>query len=414
MPPVQQIPTPKLEDQKRKASSPVLITVGLLLVLGIVGYYFFGNSTKEYTIPGVPYWGTYTGTRLNTSAAFATYTLLQYWGDKRFTPDDIAEEFPPIFTGIQNPQTYPRIDEFFVKNEYEVEDVPAEKLKEIKGLINKGVPVILKQKITPETPFNEKVEVLRVFIGYSDKRKVLIAHDNNFGNNYEITYSDFNELNDGISYGLIVRPNTGLEVSGPNTSVAYPPRKPTMDSESMKRIQIYWATIDQITFKNEKKPYPEAFPQIRELWEKIFAEEDFNKLHPAGRVLASYTLAIIYTRESKEHQKAINILNQITIPLLSQKFSEPFGDWERTISQEVYESRWWYISPKFLLATAYFRAGNETEARKIYKDVLDKFPNHPVLKELLVYFRNNLPEENAFLEKNFSTHQSYKAAINSL
>ncbi|MBI1999075.1 MAG: hypothetical protein HYS74_00270 [Parcubacteria group bacterium] len=79
-----------------------------LVVIGALAagwYYFFGTTNlslpfglqpekKEYLIGGVPYWGLYRGTELTTSSAFTAYTLLRYWGDDRFTPQEVARRFP--------------------------------------------------------------------------------------------------------------------------------------------------------------------------------------------------------------------------------------------------------------------------------------------------------------------------------
>lgn len=375
------------------------LTLGLLLVFICVaiGWYAYVQykhvsltKNKEHLISGVPYAGSYLGTEINSGAASSVYSLLQYWGDTKFNARDIARAFPySPFKMVRGTEkiTYGDIYEFLSSNEYNIA-IPEFKTKgDVQLFIDQDIPVIIGQRLTDE--IEEDIQTMRLIIGYSDKTGEFITHDNNFGNNYRISYDEFFRLlNPGSNYLLIATPNarSRRQLNGPNTNYEYPQRLSIMDSEGVRRIQISWTLIDTLMLQN-----PPDYERVASIWESILSDSGFKELHPAGRYQASFQLGRIHTNFLNKHEDAIRIFEDVTIPLLSYDFSKAFGEWQRN-NPGVYDNPWWRTAPWVGIGVANIRLANQAtntskkevylkEARVAFTEVLKKDPTDQDAKD---------------------------------
>ncbi|MBI1999076.1 MAG: tetratricopeptide repeat protein [Parcubacteria group bacterium] len=271
---------------------------------------------------------------------------------------------------------------FFEQNGYLVRSQAVEKIADLFPFVNADIPLVLALRASPDAP--AITTSLRVVIGYSTSRKMLMVHDNLFGNNYEWSFDDVEAMmRDKPRVALAVTP--GIEIAktiaGPNHGIPYPPRLGIMDDPGMQEIQVKWTIISALELLYAEKRISTA-GAITKLWEEIIANPSFGKLHPAAQMLASFNLARMYTNNLREHQKAIDVLKTVTIPLLSIDFSKPFGEWERN-NPGVYDDPHWQSTPRVLLGVAYSRLGNKVEAEKAYRAALSYNPNDDEAQRLL-------------------------------
>jgi hypothetical protein len=345
----------------------ILVVAALAVVVG--GVLYFIVHRDEHLIAGVPYWGIYTGSELSSAQAFAVQTILQYWGDDRFTATDISLAFPSEFW---NQTSTTSMSDFFIENGYEVTSVPHTDPRDLKEFIDNDIPVISVLLLTPNYE-NKSIGMDRVVIGYSDREQKVIVHDNQFGNNYEISYDDYATMRNGFSAALVVKPSPALAatLTPPDRSQPYPPRSTAMNSESTQRITIGWVEIGVLRQQIDESLVAADMARV---WESILAEPDFSTLHPAAQMYAPFMLARLYTKYLEKHQEAITLLDDKVIPLLETDFSEPYGDWGRTIPKEIYEWPLWTSQPFVLLGLANERLGDLDAARDAYQKAVEANP----------------------------------------
>jgi hypothetical protein len=384
---------------QQKSSHAVLWILGMLVVACIAGYAFFFAKTlnlpalfakhpSEHLIAGVEYWGLYEGTPITSTPSFIAQTLLSYWGDTRVSEYDVASIFKiqlehESVDSRQQVYYYSNFETFFEEMGYDFTVDTRNDPDAIKAIVSQDLPVVIAQRLALDAPIN--ITTSRVIIGYSDVKKVFIVHDNNFGNNYEISYEDFESLRDpeatkGFFY---IQPSPELvgSIAGPDRSKTYPPRLSIMDDKDVREVLINYEILGSLR-REEKGLGVNKNAEIVGVWEDIVFGEGFSKLHPAGAMMASYSLAVAYTNRLKEHQKAVDILEDITIPFLEVDFKEPSGDWDRK-NLEIYDAKEWYTDPWLYLGISHYRLGNRAAAETAFKKTISLDPDNGKLKEII-------------------------------
>lgn len=187
----------------------ILIIIVFVFLVGGGGYFYYSRILAvNYLISGVPYNGVYNlyFREANTSEISSVLDILDYWGDKRFSISDLRREFlysesatstvfsPPPSVNISE------IQNFFIRNGYKTSgwlSVEASNvIKEIKQFVNseKKVPVIILTIRTLDEKNNISLVNFQVVIGIFDNSQKVIVHDHYYGNNYEISYTDFTKM----------------------------------------------------------------------------------------------------------------------------------------------------------------------------------------------------------------------------
>lgn len=349
----------------------LLIALASLFVgLSVAGsaYLLYQSFAKSHLILGVPYQGSYLGTEINTDSAAAVMTILSYWGDDRFTVSDIAKTFSYSLYGSAQ-TNFGNLVSFFEQNGYDAKIISIEDKDGLISFLDKDVPIIVSQQISADAPVD--TEVMRVFIGYSNLRRTFIVHDNNFGNNYEISYSDFKRLqsldNTG-GFGLVIEPTAlTANLSRPLEPAPYEERLGIMGSEEIQHIQVHWVTIDHL-LQDDNPDYA----QIASLWEEIVYGPGFSQLHPAGRIHAAFSLGRIYTNFLNKQQEAIKAFDVAAKIGEEYDLKLPFGEWQRR-SPEIYDDPWWYAAPRIGIGVANIRLYNESGDRGYLDAAEDAF-----------------------------------------
>lgn len=365
-----------------------LAIVGVAVVLFVwrdaITEYFSGRGTEEvlweyppeHLIEGVPYFGVYTGSSLGTADGNTTLSLVSYWGDNRFDSQSILDTFSLSI----DDQTFRDVDIFFTANflteeGYDTEVFPLEDSDQLKYLIANNTPVYVTQGLAADAP--EELATHRLYIGYSDEREVFIVHDSIFGNNYEMSYGEYREVNRGDHvYMMIATPGAqlteGLSLIEPGTGEAYPQRLGIMDDEGVRELQIDLLMVNFYKNRFYRDETPGAVESIR-LLRNIISHEAFDRLHPAMRVGAAYSLAGFYMG-SDRNEEAITTLEDVAIPLIedSANWGTTFGEWNTGISQATYER--WNALPWERLGHLYVRVENTENARAAFERALELSP----------------------------------------
>lgn len=377
----------------------IIIFLILVIALGSIG--FFGwrifsekNSVSQqpaasqqkvnYLIPGVPYYGFYNQffAILNSSRITSVAEILGYWGDEVNLPvlrntlidknDDTPGNNKKFITNKQ-------LEKFFQEKGYETHywssSKPGGEIDEIKKFVNvdKKIPVIIFQNRSLE-PGALKIAGFRVVIGVSDERQKVTVQDYNFGNNYEISYQDFEAMFDQRARVILaVWPKSDLLSKLPPRSqgISYPARIKAMDNVGELLIK----RADSVRFFNVVQ-----YEKSLELYQGFLADPKFSYFPPAYQVFFYDFLAKLYLKLDKPDE-ALKVINEKALPL-NHDLKQPFGDWK---SPTNVDQLW---GPYYVLGNIYQKKGDKELAIKNYEEVLKMDPGQkPALKFALEALR---------------------------
>jgi len=361
----------------------ILIILALSVVAGGFYYFYYYQAQENYLIPGVPYYGFYNhffdaDSTLVTSVA----DILGYWGDEVDLPA-LFSMFAPADDKEGN-LVYPttlQLQKFFQERGYETyrwaSNQPGGEINEIKKFVNqdKKIPVIVYQKRSFVS--DNQRRAFRVVIGLSDHDKKVTVHDYTFGNNFQISYADFNKmfLTDARAV-LAVWPTSDLnqKIKGPNYSATYPGRLAVMD-----KMGDYLIRPSDMYFASLNKDYINALKMLQE----FISDEKFNSLPPVYRLYFNAFLARVFLYLNQP-DKAIETITNRVLPLNSS-LDEPYDGWTEQLSyfKNNNYSRASLAYPYYVLGLAYIAEGDKELARKNFEEALKINPDSKLAQEAL-------------------------------
>lgn len=367
----------------------IVFFVALLLAAGSTYFYSKTKSNNlktakyhlptDHLIPNVPYRGQYIGSWLSNQESTGVQTILYYWGDENLLTDkNLLEIFEPDYNEFLGYITAAYTKDFFEEVGYKVELTTEVDETDFKNFLANNIPLYVNQRLSLDS--TSTLRSNRIYIGYSDTNNNYVVHDNNFGNNYTISYEEFKALNqDGISI-LIIHPPDYSVSSQPRLTSAnpdeYPDRLSIMNDSELRELQIKLMLVNYY----KKRAVVEKINGVKEsvaLLEEIVSSPAFDKLHPAARMSISYNLSGFYMGELNEPEKAISLLVNTTIPLVeSHDFSKPFGEWDRKMPVEVYESPFWDSAPWSRLGYLYLKTDQPKKATESFLKSLEYHPDY--------------------------------------
>ena len=326
----------------------------------------------NYLIPGVPYNGIYN--LLFREAAMSniasTMDILGYWGDERFSVSDLKNKFFPTSTSSL-PYT-PK--HFFEENGYQTYNwlttQPGNEIREIKKFVNpdKKIPVMVFQRRSLDPKIPEIIDA-KVVIGIFDNEKKVIVHDFLLGNNYEISYDDFEKMfpnGNGRVTILAVWPSDKINglIKGPDYNIPYPQRLEAMDKlgnslEPFTSVYLPSEDGNSISYRLTSAAAPE---QVLIFCKDITDDPNFKYFPRQFQVYFFSALARQYITLN-QLDEAIRVLKENVLPL-NENLNETLG-------------KGWYIvpvdklsTPYFLLSLAYLRKGENKLALENYKEFM--------------------------------------------
>lgn len=334
---------------------------------------------SEHLIPKVPYRGQYLGTILSNQESTGVWTLLDYWGVPGVSTESLMADFEPSDAdGLRNLTIY-KVRDYFAARGFTAEVLPIDTPEQLKFLIANNIPVYVQQRLSGDTDM--RLVSSRIYIGYSDETDSFIVHDNNFGNNFVISYEEYLRLGWPWQRMLVILPSDyalSTEPKLPSAAVSdYPARLPIMDDLGLRDIQIKLMLVNWL--KRQALVHNENHvSEAVTLLENIINHPAFERLHPASRMIISYNLSGFYMSEVPNLARASEILETITLPLIEQyDFSQPFGGWDRKMDPTVYKSPFWNATPWSRLGFIYQRMGDMEKARAAFEKALEYVPNYP-------------------------------------
>jgi tetratricopeptide (TPR) repeat protein len=360
-----------------KASTKILFAVligALIVAAGFYYYFYYYQPRVNYLIPSVPYNGVYNlfFERADSTALSSVMDILGYWGDERFSLPELKKIFmefattssaaPGVLPPYETQSTF-TMKKFFEDNGYETyrwaSSEAGDELKEIKKFVNsqKRIPVIIYQN-RHYLDSSEPVSGFRVVIGVFDKDKKVIVHDHDFGNNYEISYDNFEKMFQPNSRAILaVWPSNNLKASlkGPDYSASYPPRLESMDKIGLLLTTKGAQAVGYLQFGN--------FEKSSALLKEMIDSPDFQYFPPAFQVMELYTLALSYYNLG-EYDKAIKLITERVMPM-NQNLNKPFPGWV-TLPGDIDRMALPYI----LLSRAYLKSGQRDLALAAYKEMV--------------------------------------------
>ncbi len=373
-----------LRHKMSKKTKYIIAFSILILVLGlfgIFGWQFYIKQQVNYLIPGVPYYGFYNRYfEANNNVVTTSASVLEYWGDNRFSLADLTKRF---FTGSKTDYLFSDIRNFFEENGYKTyyrvlsgAENQEETITQLKEFVNpeKKIPVIvLQQKFLDPSAING----YRLVIGVFDKDKKIITHDYNFGNNYEISYENFDKMFNPHGRAILaVWPSENLlpKLKGPDYTKPYPKRLSVMDS-----VGEMLAKVSTAVFFYNGKNYEKALP----IYQEFVNDPKFNDFPPAHRVSFYTSLANIY-RSLNNPDKAIEIINSQVLPL-NNNLNQPYNGLTEQVeffkANNYTESK--LETPYYSLGMAYLLKGNKELARKNFEEALKINPDNTKARDAL-------------------------------
>jgi tetratricopeptide (TPR) repeat protein len=343
-----------------KKKSFFLLISAIIFITVIAGgfLYYFKVFQINYLIPGVPYNGIYNlyFRNANLTSISSVMDIFGYWGDKRFSIDILREKFSDEKTATSS---FSSAKSFFEENGYETYEwlspEPGGEISQIKKFVNpsKKIPVIVFQKNAAESI----VSGFKVIIGVFDGEKKIVIHDHYFGNNYEMSYDDFENMFTGNSRAILaVWPKEELlsQIDGPNYNVSYPSRSETMDKVgnflAIKQAEIiYYLNIND---------YQKVSASLKEFIENPIFEKNFPiffQLQTISTLASTYAIL-------NQADEAIKIINEQVLPL-NHDLNQPSQDWFIPDQKKL-------VVPYYILALSYLEKGEKALALNNYKEML--------------------------------------------
>ncbi|MFH0929857.1 MAG: tetratricopeptide repeat protein [Candidatus Moraniibacteriota bacterium] len=380
----------------------VLLIVAALLVVGgffVVKKWKPLSKQSNYTIPNVPYMGLYNhvgeyGYLGQKTSSAAAAMVLEYWNPGSNNFDEIRRSFAPV----GQDRTIDGVGEVIAKlGDYSVQ----KKYLEISDLgqyinPNSRTPLLVFLPLSKDQPKDVIYYPANLLIGINDIERKLTLHSFWHGNNYELSYDEYNELLGAMlpdlrNYYLIVQPKNLEDSIGKireRRVEAYPKRTNIMSDINMqKMISDYGIGLGAVLLSNDIQTI-EYFSRVEKSTE--FAE----KMPPFLKLECYYYMATAYSNsgglgneKALEYTKrAIDINNDLDKP-----FSSDWPGFQSTMNRP---SKYGVDSRPYELAgDIYFDQNMLNEAREFYNKALDIYPKRIEIKEKITLVEKKMAGE---------------------
>jgi tetratricopeptide (TPR) repeat protein len=347
----------------------------------------------NYVIPGVPYFGVHNHKDANSLIGFygggdscsGALSVLEYWNPGQ---DDFVSSCDGLRDADKERKNttvigYDNFIGFFQNKNFEArkEKIALENLGKY---INSGsrTPLILFLPISTDQPAEVTYFPARVLIGGDHSQRKLIFHDFWLGNNYEMSYDEFNQLQGRAGDDLrdtyvVIQPKKLTEkISELNSRqlLDYPARTSIMENaaEMFKNYAIgsggafsfrLWPTALDYLNKVEKSPnFEEYFP-------------------PYFKTILSYQLAQVYFNKN-DLEKALSYAQKSVE--MNHDLDQPFKDWPGYEADGIRpDTPGTTAGPYVMLGDVYAKKGNLNDALENYKKAFEIWSSSQTLKDTI-------------------------------
>lgn len=231
-------------DKIRENKLFVGISLVIILFIVIISFWSVKNyktlisnkldiMNSAYIIPGVPYYGVHNHfagyLEGNTNSVFS---VIEYWNPGLI--ESLKAKKNNLYVGNLS-----EVSTIFGKENFTAQTIKLS-LSDLKKYINPEIktPLLLSLPISVDQPITVKYYPLTLLIGINEKEQKLIFHNYWLGNNYEISYNEFNQLENSLPISqrnlyVVIQPtnlNEKLKEISQRKIEAYPARTSIMQN----------------------------------------------------------------------------------------------------------------------------------------------------------------------------------------
>lgn len=345
-----------------------MLALALLGLFG-VGLFWQYERNKDVIIAGVPHYGIFSGTVITTPPQAVFAMIVRYWGDERLSTADIREKLSPNEVGREK-VTLRRLAEFFAEQNYVARIERFDTIYDLKKELAKNIPVIISLKLPVENYSSTEHVVL---IGALPSKQKIEFHSNFLGNNYKMSFSDFEASWHGRAEDkvyLALEPSASIRslIKGPDRAKPYSSRLGIMDDPAFTRLRIKWKTLEEMPLSENTAPQ----------WEEIINDPSFAKSRPTGQIVAYVNLAREYD-ELGQIDEAIRIIKTKALPL-NHDLEQAYEEWP-AFSDLPPRAEWGL--PWTVLGDLYVKKGDRDNAITAYRKTIEVNPDSPKTKAKL-------------------------------
>lgn len=311
----------------------VILVLSVIVLAVVIGISWRILSKKDifikridYVIPGVPYIGIYNHKgklkRLAYDRDSAVASVLEYWSPRE-------NDFVKIRKGLVvfKQKKGPDYLASFVNGLGGVQaEVKNLKLEELRNYISSStrMPLITFTAISENQPPESRYYPARVLIGLKESEKKLIFHDYWLGNNYEVSFDEYNRLLEKTPLELrnkyvIIWPknlsNKLKEVQN-RSIIPYPQR-----TEIMNKAEEMFKNYAMAVYPYYSKQYDET----EKYFSNVINNPDFEEFFPPEYKVRVYCeLAEMQLGKNDLEAALVNVQKSIE---MNHDLDKPFKDW---------------------------------------------------------------------------------------
>lgn len=323
-------------NEQNKKKKYIILAAVLIIVAGAIafgvkyGLFFYSNGVQnqsDYVIEDVAYAGIFNHKGKfafvsgDTSAAITS--LLEYWNPGQNNLANIRQCFSSGRGRLINMMSAKDCVSGFGDYDSQVVHLNTDELKKYINNETK-TPLFLFLPISTDQPVEVIYHPATILIGVKDSQKKVVLHDYWFGNNYEISYDDFDKLwgkmrPDERNTYLVVQPKNlrdKLRAMSSRSTAEYPNRTSIM-------VQAH------SIFKNYALGGGAAWRGMYEMAQEYYTEalddpkfEDY--FPPYYKVMLFSKIAEVYLAQNKFDQALTNANKAVE---LNHDLDKPFKDW---------------------------------------------------------------------------------------
>lgn len=377
--------------------------IALILVLILIaGYSYLRNKniiqsgkSTDYVIPNVPYVGIFNHKDAYSHVSDITpggvVSVLEYWNPGKNNLSEVGQSFDHPenqFFGL-----FQAKDFFEKRGGYTAEEKHLE-ISDLKKYINPDVrtPLLLLLSIDKEQPLNVQYYPFALLIGIKESQQKMVFHSTWFGNNFELTLDEFNELEERMrpdmrNNYLIVQPEdfqNKLDEVKNRTEAPYASR-----TEIMNKAQNMFKN-----FALGRGAFRVGLDDLAmDYYTKVKNDPNFNGYFPPYYKARTFQeIARVYFQK-KDFDNALAHINQ-TIDL-NHDLDKPFKDWPgyefRMNKADVVDR---YSFPYKFLGDIYVEKKEYSKAVDSYKKTLDISPSFEAARKALEIAELQLAKTN--------------------
>lgn len=380
----------EIENRNKKIKLFSIVT-GTVIILILAGFFLWRiwqarNASVDYVIPNVPYFGIFNhkgeNTKLIRDTSSAVGSILEYWNPGKVDFKTIGTVLGRTTDNKQAVFSAENFDKIFESNGYSVKFLRLD-ISDLNKYLNPDArtPLVVFQALDKDQPKELQYYPPSVLIGIKNSKKKLVLHSYWYGNNYEISFDDFNALwsatppNQQNQYAII-KPNdyeAALKEVKKKAVASYPARTSIMQN-------------DQSMFKNfalgEMALWQAESVLTLQYFDKVESDANFEEYLPPYFKVLFYTQKSIALLRQKKYDTALEFAQQAIN--LNHDLDKSFRDWpgfdinknspgETGILAEAYEA----------LGDIYFFKKEFEAAKENYEKTLQIFPNEQRTKASL-------------------------------